>query len=138
MINDTYGHATGDLVVSGVARVIQEALRHSDLAARYGGEEFVALLPATESRGAEAISGRVVSLVASESFSGPSGTPVVVTISAGHATCLKPDQCTPESLLRVADEFLYVAKGQGGNQVFPLARGNLAGANPQVCSEIIH
>ena len=137
-INDTYGHATGDLVVSGVARVVQEGLRQTDLAARYGGEEFVALLPATEARGAEAISRRIVDLVASQSFSGPAGTPVVVTISAGHATCLKPDQCTPESLLRLADEFLYVAKGQGGNQVFPVSQGNLAGANPQMCPGVIH
>ena len=137
-INDTYGHATGDLVVSGVARVIQEGLRHTDVAARYGGEEFIALLPATQTRGVEAISRRIVRQVAAQSFSGPAGTPVMVTISAGHATCFKPDQCTPESLLRVADEFLYVAKGQGGNQVFPATQGDLLGSNAQVCSERIH
>ena len=137
-INDTYGHATGDLVVRGVASVIQEGLRHTDIAARYGGEEFVALLPSTEARGVEAISRRIVCRVASQSFSGPAGTPVVVTVSAGCATCLKPDQCTPESLLRAADEFLYVAKGQGGNQVYPVTQSDLMGSNAPVCSGRIH
>ncbi len=131
----------GDLIGSDpalAARVIQEGLRHTDVAARYGGEEFIALLPATQTRGVEAISRRIVRHVAAQSFSGPAGTPVMVTISAGHATCFKPDQCTPESLLRVADEFLYVAKGQGGNQVFPATQGDLLGSNAQVCSERIH
>ena len=137
-INDTYGHATGDLVVSGVARVIQEGMRYTDVAARYGGEEFSALLPATEAHGAEAISRRIVTLIAAQSFLGPAGTPVVVTVSAGHSTCVKPDQCTPESLLRGADEFLYVAKEQGGNQVVPLTQGNLMASDPHLCSGSIN
>lgn len=137
-INDTYGNATGDLVVSGVARVVQEGLRHTDFSIRYGGEEFIALLPVTEANGAEAISGRIVNLVPSQSFSGPAEIPVVVTTSAGHATCLEADECTPESLFRVADEFLYVAKERGGNQVFPVIQGNLIGSSPSVRSGRIH
>ena len=125
-------------MVSGVARVIQEGMRHTDVAARYGGEEFVALLPATEAHGAEAISRRIVTLIAAQSFLGPAGTPVVVTVSAGHSTCVKPDQCTPESLLRSADEFLYVAKEQGGNQVVPLTQGNLMASDPHLCSGSIN
>lgn len=125
-------------MASGVVRVLREGLRHTDCAVRYGGEEFVALLPATEANGVAAISGRIVNLVASQSFSGPAGIPMVVTISTGHSTCLKPDECTPESLFRAADEFLYVAKEKGGNQVFPVIQGNLIGSNRSVRSGRIH
>jgi len=54
-VNDTYGHAAGDLVLRGVAQTIQSNLRSSDLVGRYGGEEFMLLLSETDAENAAAL-----------------------------------------------------------------------------------
>ena len=51
-VNDTYGHLTGDQVLKGVARILREQARDTDIVARYGGEEFAILMPETDAKGA--------------------------------------------------------------------------------------
>src|SRR5690606_4136491 len=50
-INDTYGHATGDAVLRGIAGILERCARSTDVVARYGGEEFAIVLPETDAHG---------------------------------------------------------------------------------------
>ena len=44
-INDTYGHPSGDMVLSEIGRILKEHVRRNDITCRYGGEEFAVILP---------------------------------------------------------------------------------------------
>ena len=57
--NDQYGHPEGDAVLRGVAGLLRETARETDLVARYGGEEFVIILPQTESGAAFGVAERI-------------------------------------------------------------------------------
>jgi diguanylate cyclase (GGDEF)-like protein len=118
-INDTYGHATGDVVLSRVAMRIQRALRKYDTAYRYGGEEIAILLPRTRVGHAAATAERLRSLVESQRFRATDGRLVKVTMSIGVAQFKPADG--PQSLLERADRRLYQAKYGGRNRVVPAA-----------------
>ena len=106
-VNDTYGHHAGDEVLKRVANVAANALRAGDMVGRFGGEEFVIILPDTTARTAILIAERVRSSIAM------SGSTPRVTVSMGIAELAEGE--TGESLLRRADEALYVAKRAGRN-----------------------
>lgn len=112
-INDTYGHAVGDLVLRDVAQEIQRNVRGGDTVARWGGEEMVAsMLGANESDAklkAEDIRKRVEDL----KFDSAEG--LKVTISIGVASSNKNDNCS--SLIERADKSVYKAKETGRNKV---------------------
>jgi diguanylate cyclase (GGDEF)-like protein/PAS domain S-box-containing protein len=113
-VNDTFGHATGDLVLRRFAETIAKALRPSDVLARLGGEEFAVLLPAKSLSEAAEIAERLRSLVADMRVETPQGD-LAITVSLGCATAL------PNSdLLRSADEALYAAKRNGRDRVHAL------------------
>jgi diguanylate cyclase (GGDEF)-like protein/PAS domain S-box-containing protein len=111
-VNDTYGHATGDLVLSRFAKTIAKALRPADVLARLGGEEFAVLLPATSLAEAAEIAERLRGLVADMRVETQQGD-LSVTASLGCATALANGD-----LLRSADEALYTAKRSGRDRVF--------------------
>jgi diguanylate cyclase (GGDEF)-like protein len=117
MYNDHYGHDTGDVTLKAVAQVIKKMFpRKTDLAARFGGEEFVALLPATDAKGAyqlaEKIREGIEALAIKHEFS---ITTDVVTVSIGIA-CLESAELNKADLVRCADKALYKAKDSGRNQ----------------------
>jgi diguanylate cyclase (GGDEF)-like protein len=58
-VNDTHGHPIGDLVLKGVAQILREKARDTDLVARYGGEEFAVIMPETDGKGALVIAERI-------------------------------------------------------------------------------
>jgi diguanylate cyclase (GGDEF)-like protein len=58
-INDEYGHAVGDIVITNLARVINKHIRNNDVPARMGGDEFAVLMPDTDKRGAYALAQRL-------------------------------------------------------------------------------
>ncbi|MDO8959917.1 MAG: sensor domain-containing diguanylate cyclase [Rhodocyclaceae bacterium] len=121
-INDSHGHQSGDVVLRGVADVIQAQLRTSDTIARYGGEEFVVLLPQTAALHAQEIAERIRVAVAAQLFRSQSDQTVPVTISIGLAmlpldAAASEPAVQAEMLVAAADRALYQAKHGGRNRV---------------------
>ncbi len=113
-VNDTYGHPAGDLVLKGVAEILQHQARQTDSVARYGGEEFALNLPETDSAAARAIAERIRVMVEQASFTTELG-PLKVTLSLGVATL--PDVARhKQELIDQADQALYAAKHGGRNR----------------------
>ncbi|GAB2832310.1 diguanylate cyclase [Lentzea nigeriaca] len=112
-VNDTYGHAVGDLVLQDFSRRVAEALRQEDVAARWGGEEFLVLLPLTDITGAAEFAERVRSSVAAAPVVA-GGHRVQVTLSGGCA--LGPGDGV-DAVLSHADQRLYEAKRLGRNRI---------------------
>src|SRR5829696_968706 len=84
-VNDTYGHAAGDIVLRGVAQTLRATLRASDLVGRYGGEEFMLLLTETDVEEGANLTEKLRRLVAHQKFSVAPGHEIGVTISIGIA-----------------------------------------------------
>ncbi len=114
-VNDTYGHAAGDLTLKTVASIINATKRGSDISARIGGEEFILLMPQTSSSNACLLGERIRKKIEETPFVF-NGNRFRLTISGGisafpqHAT-------TTEDLLMMADSALYLAKGAGKNTI---------------------
>ena len=118
-VNDTHGHATGDVILTRVAKRIQSSLRKYDTAYRYGGEELAALLPRTRMKQAATTAERLRSAIEEQKFRGADGKLVRVTVSLGVAQFEPTDDA--DSLFARADERLYRAKQEGRNRVVPAA-----------------
>ena len=116
-INDTYGHAAGDLVLYHIAQVIEESVRRVDVVGRYGGEEFMVILPETDIDVAASIAEKIRRLVGREAITLPDGTLLGVTLSAGVAGGLGV-HIRLEAIVRDADAALYSAKSLGRDQVY--------------------
>ena len=112
-VNDTFGHATGDLVLQRVGTALRERLRRGDLVARYGGEEFVALLPDTTLIAGGVLAESLRARVEALDLRAISGD-IPVRISIGVA-CVSPERMDSESLLAAADAAMYRAKREGRN-----------------------
>ena len=118
-VNDTYGHASGDAVLRGVASIIKSALRESDIPSRYGGEEFAILLPYTHIQEAEIVGERLRKAVETSPITINDELSEIktikVTISMGIAEFNNNE--TGEELFERADKALYTAKESGRNRV---------------------
>jgi len=115
LVNDRFGHGTGDEVLRALSDVFRESLRDVDLAARLGGEEFAVLLPETDYSGAAGVAERLRASLASLELASPDGEGFGVTASFGVA--VYPEAQSVNELLRTADAALYRAKAQGKNRV---------------------
>lgn len=113
-INDKFGHACGDRVLSGLGATLKANLRMPDIPARWGGEEFVVALPNTALAGAETVAERLREAVQASTLE-HEGTRVPTTISIGVAE-LSGDE-TLEAVLERADHAMYEAKSSGRNRV---------------------
>lgn len=114
LLNDTYGHATGDEALRHLAQVIRETLRPQDSCGRYGGEEFLILLPDT------VVDEAVVALTRlqrelTKRFFLHEQKKLLITFSAG-VTELAVDE-DPEIATDRADKAMYRAKRAGKNRV---------------------
>jgi len=112
-INDTYGHAIGDIVLKKVAATINIVLRQGDTASRWGGEEIAVSLLGASEEDAHTIALRILESVQSLRFE--EAPDLTVTISCGIATA--KDGVTFEELIKWADDALYSAKDSGRNTV---------------------
>ncbi|MFP4035872.1 MAG: GGDEF domain-containing protein [Desulfovermiculus sp.] len=111
-VNDTYGHAAGDRVLTAFGELLRNDCREEDLAARFGGEEFIVCLPHTALEKALTFAERV----RQEFHSGDIlDNGHKITISSGVAE-IEP-QDSPDELINRADKALYRAKSEGRNRV---------------------
>ena len=113
-INDDFGHACGDMVLSVTAKLIKQCARDSDLVFRYGGEEFVLLLSNTDLSGAQLLAERIRKKLEHHTLAFDM-EPIKITASLGIAT-LKSTDCL-ESFIQRADSAMYQAKDRGRNLV---------------------
>jgi diguanylate cyclase (GGDEF)-like protein len=112
-VNDTFGHAAGDLVLSMVAEVCRSHIRSIDVLSRFGGEEFVILLVDSQVGGARDAVERLRIAIEAARVHSIRGD-VRVTASFGLAI-VDPGECDLERAVRLADEALYEAKSAGRN-----------------------
>ncbi len=113
-VNDTYGHLVGDRVLKDIASLCQGRLRANDFMGRMGGEEFAVVLVDSDLKQGVLAGQRLRALVESHVLR-QAGQEVRVTISVGATQATAQDDLT--SLLKRADEALYLAKNKGRNQV---------------------
>jgi diguanylate cyclase len=129
-VNDTYGHAVGDKVLTGVARYIMAHLRPYDKVFRYGGEEFLICLPDTDLEAGRNIIDRLREELGSLPYEANGKGIFHVTVSFG-VTLLDPDLPVEQSIDR-ADKALYVAKAKGRNRAITWdASMNVLPAEPE-------
>ncbi len=114
LVNDTYGHPVGDLVLRGVSRLLKEKLREFDLVARYGGEEFIIAFVKTPERTTLQIMDQVLNHIREQSLAVVGGEEIHVTFSAGITTWEKG--LSMEDWIERADQLLYQAKVAGRNR----------------------
>jgi diguanylate cyclase (GGDEF)-like protein len=118
MLNDRYGHATGDDCLRDVAVSLkQQVNRPADLLARYGGEEFVLVLPSTDAAGAAAIGEALRAAIEVRQIPNERAPRGHVTISVGAATAFNDGDLSAKELLERADAALYRSKQAGRNCV---------------------
>ena len=127
--NDRHGHPAGDEALRVFSNTLRSCMRDGDIAARYGGEEFAVLLPGIDRASAIVIAERIRSRTEATIVSLAPGLTDRITISAGVATA--PDHGIDRlTLLRLADQALYLAKSNGRNRV-----ESVAGMDPSTATE---
>lgn len=114
VVNDTHGHPAGDVVLKGVAKLLTQQARDSDIVARYGGEEFAIIMPETDAIGARTTAERIRETVMRQTFKVDTGL-IKVTLSLGIATFVD-DGGDKKAWIDAADQALYQAKRRGRNQ----------------------
>lgn len=121
-INDTFGHAGGDLAIQAAASELQKNLRASDVCGRIGGEEFAVLLPETDLHHAKNLAERILLRLNDIEISVPNGR-IRFTSSLGVSQFSVGD-ASLDATMASADEALYGAKESGRNCVKVFNRQN--------------
>ncbi|MGY3355267.1 diguanylate cyclase (GGDEF)-like protein [Bradyrhizobium sp. GM0.4] len=123
VVNDTHGHAAGDLLLENVAKRIRALLREGDLPARLGGDEFVVLTASCTAEEATAFGRRLVEVIGAPYDLGSGGS-ARIGVSIGVAMAPEHGRKAAD-LLRAADAALYQAKFAGGARCQPAAEEDL-------------
>lgn len=113
-VNDTYGHAAGDMVLRKVSRLFQEIKRKNDIICRYGGEEFAIILPNIDQNNGFEVAQKYRRAIENDTFTF-NRYRFAVTTSIGLASSGEAESV--EELLDNADKALYKAKKTGRNKV---------------------
>jgi diguanylate cyclase len=113
-INDTLGHAVGDLLLRAVAKRLLASVRASDTVSRQGGDEFIVLLSeVADEKGASVIAGKIHAALTAPYDIGEEQLQIGVTIGI---SMYPDDDEDPETLIRNADMAMYHAKGRNANR----------------------
>lgn len=113
-VNDTYGHASGDLILKEVASIIQSKCRQLDVVGRYGGEEFIVMLSGAKAQDAANLADKMRQAVAAKKFK-LGNVMYSTTISMGVAQYT--DEKSKNELVDNADKALYQSKRTGKDKV---------------------
>ena len=105
-VNDTYGHAVGDRVLSEAARRLARGLRTNDVFGRYGGEEFLAIVDTAHAPRVVEVAERLRSLMSRAPFGG-------IRVSASFGAAVVDGFTSLHGLFIAVDRALYAAKAQG-------------------------
>ncbi|MEM9068588.1 MAG: diguanylate cyclase [Myxococcota bacterium] len=114
-VNDTYGHATGDVVIKELGAILRRVKRETDIVARFGGEEFCVLCEETDTEGAVLLAERIREELGKSVFHTDLGK---LTVKASLGVATFPDHADASAgLFEASDKALYAAKHGGRNQV---------------------
>jgi diguanylate cyclase (GGDEF)-like protein len=117
LVNDTYGHQTGDAVLIEISHIMKKLVREGDLLARIGGEEFAIVLPGTGKSEMILVANRIREMVESYTFHDAEGNKFKVTCSLGGVAMDTYCDEAVDKICKIADMALYAAKRQGRNRV---------------------
>jgi diguanylate cyclase (GGDEF)-like protein len=116
-LNDTHGHAAGDVVLKEFVARVKPHLREYDVFGRIGGEEFVVVLPDMDLSTGTRVAERLRSEVSGDPIRLPTGADVRITVSAGICAAPRGKAESIDALLAAADAALYRAKAAGRDRV---------------------
>lgn len=116
IVNDTYGHEAGDVILSTVGKILRKYVRQVDFVGRYGGEEFLVILPSVELLQGVTFANKIRSIVEQFKFLYKNER-INITVSCGVAQ--RSMHASKEESINAADGLLYKAKEAGRNKVFP-------------------
>ena len=114
-VNDTYGHKTGDKVLTELVACCQNDLREDDIVCRFGGEEFIIYLDNTDSHSALIVAERLRQTLANLEIESENGEKFHFTVSIGVVSSEKT--ASLDVLLRQVDDAMYLAKNNGRNRI---------------------
>jgi len=119
-INDTWGHAAGDTVLTTLSATLAEILRETDMIVRWGGEEFLAFLPSVPRSGLDEVAGRILNGInATVITHGDAQIPVNVSIGFAPFPLVVGAQVLAwERVVNLVDMALYMAKSHGRNRAY--------------------
>ncbi|MFA4886006.1 MAG: GGDEF domain-containing protein, partial [Desulfotomaculaceae bacterium] len=113
VINDTHGHPVGDEVLKTFADFLSQQCRSYDFVGRFGGEEFILCLPGVGEKQASMIARRLCSRVRDLQLGATCPSSVKITASFGVAVLKENESETIDSMIKRADDALYLAKTEG-------------------------
>ncbi|MDP5206976.1 GGDEF domain-containing protein, partial [Alishewanella sp. SMS9] len=115
-VNDNYGHAIGDMVISALATLLRKRIRKTDRAGRYGGEEFLLVLPDCGAEEAKKITESILDAFRKLKFTAEDNT-FSCTFSAGVVSTSNQPFTDAAKMIVAADDALYHAKETGRNRI---------------------
>jgi diguanylate cyclase (GGDEF)-like protein len=121
-VNDTFGHQSGDYVLTTLCSIVKKSIRDGDIFARWGGEEFVILLPGTDIKMAIKIADKIRNIIKEYTFD----TVKKITCSFGVTSYQAED--TQDTFIKRADKALYYSKENGRDKVTAMQK-NMKGTS---------
>jgi diguanylate cyclase (GGDEF)-like protein len=121
-INDTLGHADGDLAISDAAHVLSDSFRHCDVLGRLGGDEFAILMSDADEQSAQIVKKRLADKV--DKLNAERHRPYTLSLSVGMMICNSDEKVSLEVLLSRADALMYEEKKKKGANRAVYVAGN--------------